>query len=318
VVAGAAFLGCHSQYLKATQTFADSTLSGIDAFKSAAQSAYGLCIARAESQFLKQRISGEKPWGSAPKRSDWFDDKTVGPVIGTTWNQYCAEIEKTDDGVKKIYTALGAYANALKELEAGAGVDADKLAAAAKGAGDIAHKLIPANTPAALAGATMAKELNAAIGPLSSLANLVLGAIADKKVRDSVKATGSTVQELLRHLQNYSQAVTNEALALQNDDQVLLNWMDTRLKEFHPDPLRGAEFAAYARKAEQDAKDQVTLQDRYRQALKGLQAAHAALKMTAEQQLTEASLISAVAASAAEVSDAVKDIQALLHIGDKR
>ena len=49
--------GCqHSLYVKATQTFAESTSAGIGSFRSAAPTAHALCIARAESQFLNQKF----------------------------------------------------------------------------------------------------------------------------------------------------------------------------------------------------------------------------------------------------------------------
>ena len=304
----------HSVYLKATETFADSTKAGIDTFRPAATTAHTICISRAESAFLRQRLSGEKPWGSRPKRSEWFDDASVGPVTGTTWNSYCEEIKKTNEGLQRIYGGLGAYADALKNMEEGAKVDADKLSAVAQDTSSLVGKLTPANSPVGTAGAIMTSAFKAAAGPLADLARLVEESIADKKLRDSVKKTDPAIQGLLGHLLTYSSAVKSEALALQNDTQVLLNQMDTSLKDAHPDALRGAEFASYAHKAEQDARDQITAQDKYQLAVNSLKAAHDALAKAAQQKLSDESLASAIAARRESVVDAVRDIQALLHI----
>ncbi len=303
-----------STYLEAAQTFAESTKAGIDTFRPAATSAYGICISRAECQFLKMRLAGNQPWGSKPKRSEWFDDASVGPVPGTSWNAYCEEIRRTQEGLKKIYTGLGDYADAIGNLEKGAKVDADKLSAVAQDTSDLVGKLIPANSPLATAGGTMTKALKAAAGPLADLARLVEEAIAAKKLRDSFQKTDPALQGLLDHLLAYSTAVRNEARALQDDTQVLLNQMDTSMRDAHPDPLRGAEYAAYARKAEQDVKDQIIAQDRYQQAVNDLKAAHGALDKAARTQLTDQMLASEVAARRESVVEAVRDIQTLLHL----
>jgi len=299
-------------YVKAAQTFAEATTVGIDGLGPSTATAQRICLLRAESQFLRQRLSGERPWGSNPKRSQWFRDPAVGPDGAVSWSQYCEEIGKIEEGFKRIHAGLGAYAAALQAVGDKAQVDVDRLGSVGKVANELSVRLLVTGTRAANVCGKMTNALAGAAKPLSAVAGFFEQMIASKDLRRTVKKTDSPMQALLDQLLVFSATVKDEALALQNDTEVLLNQMDAAMRELRPDPLRAGEFGDYCRRAEQGARDQLTVQDRTRQALEDLKAAHGALADGADK--TDDQILSLVSDRRNSVAAAVKDIHQLLHI----
>jgi hypothetical protein len=300
--------------VKAAQTFAEATNAGLDGLGPSTTAAQRICTLRADSQFLRQRLSGERPWGSNPKRSQWFRDPAVGPEEAVSWSQHCQEIGKIEDGFKKIHAGLGAYAAALQTVGDKAQVDADKLGSVAKVANDLSSRLLASGSRAATVSGKMTNALAGAAQPLSVVARFFELVAAAGNLRQTVKKTDPPMQALLDHLRAFSATVKDEALALQNDTEVLLNQMDAAMRGFHPDPLRAGEFGEYCRKAEQDARDQIAVQERVQQALDDLKAAHGALAESAAEKLTDDQLLALVSGRRDSVVAAVKDIHALLHL----
>jgi hypothetical protein len=299
-------------YVKAAQTFAEATTVGIDGLGPSTATAQRICLLRAESQFLRQRLSGERPWGSNPKRSQWFRDPAVGPDGTLSWSQSCEEIGKIEQGFKRIHAGLGAYAAALQAVGDKAQVDVDRLGSVAKVANELSGRLLVAGTRGANVSGKMTNALAGAAKPLSAVAGFFEQLIASKDLRRTVKKTDPPVQALLDQLLVFSATVKDEALALQNDTEVLLNQMDAAMREVRPDPLRAGEFGDYSRRAEQGARDQLAVQDRTRQALEDLKAAHGALADGTDK--TDDQILSLVSDRRNSVTAAVKDIHQLLHL----
>ena len=309
LVCGILATSCATNLKRAAGTFAEATTSGLATFRPISTTAYDICTMRAESAFLKQRVSGEKPWGSPPKRSEYFADKSSGPVPEVTWQDYCGEIHKTVAGLTMIYSGLTSYANALKRLAGAANVNGKTLKAVGADAQTLAAKLLPANAPASTGAGEMLTAFQTAAPSIANLASIVEGIIAEEEIQKSIMASDAAIQILLTQLLNYSKAVRNEALALQSDTRVLLNWMDAKMG--NPGPLEAVQYSVYAQQAEKTVRDEITLQDTYTNAVSALRSAHSAMRKAAESPSTEKEVLALVMARAQTVEDAVKDIQVI-------
>jgi hypothetical protein len=146
---------------------------------------------------------------------------------------------------------------------------------------------------------------------LASLATIVEGIIAEGEIQKSIVRTDVAIQVLLMQLVKYASAVQEEAFALENDTQVLLDWMDTKMET--PSPLVAAEYSVYAQQSERTARNEIRLQDSYKAALKALSDAHGEMTRAAQRVAKPADVLVLVRARARTVESAAKDIDTIAN-----
>lgn len=289
--------GCSSKYVEAVSAYSKVSGESARALSSAPKVVGQVCRQDAQRKFLKQHLpatAGLPADEKTPWRK-WYDVDRATESPSLTWRAYCGEIDAAGQGFLVAIDALAAHAKALSSLAGEQEYDGSDLEDLVKAAGRLANS--PRETPAG-------KAIGGVAGPVAGLGKLLLNDYKSQTIKQYARAADAPVGAILAGLARYvaaADALWQEAEKQQGDALARLEAAGDLYKD-PVDPLKLAQFYAFAVAIEADGRDTRAALAGFRDVIAALQKAQAGLARAGDDERGAKAIAGTIAALASNLS----------------
>lgn len=260
-------------FTRAVSAYASADLDATTALSKVPQTAYGICLTRAQNAYIQVRLGVSStpepiPWNK------WFESAKA--TDKQAWREYCASVRSSAVLFAHAIGALRQYGVALQALADGGVYDGSDLQGTATSASGIAVSLDATGPAGAM------RPVGNTVGKFSTF---LFADYTDDQIETYVRRADPLVQELTGGLQRYVAAVEEEQRLAEGAQRQTLLALEVRgdLVEPPVDPAKLITFLGFARETEAGIEDTRAVLVGYRRVAARLAVAHGLMIKAAER-----------------------------------
>ena len=234
-------------FVKASDSFAQATIGGIDALSPSFATASSLCRTRARMHFLATRGLGDND-------TEWTAWYARHKLTKTefTWKDHCEALQRSDEMLKKGLAAVSWYARVLKGMVDVGTYDGVSLESTVKDASALGVALAQNQT----ATKNLTDKVQNLASPIGWLGQQILERYAAKELRQTIREGAPKVALILGALKAYNEAV---AATFTDADSLLNNVINVAnsslmIEDYGRAEERARELSEWAKGVAQDPK----------------------------------------------------------------